>query len=178
MPDDDAITFAPVTVADLPRLREWLQRPHVAEWWGLPESLEELHEDFVARAHEPRATQAFIASLGARPIGFIQCYWVMGSGDGWWEDETDATARGIDQFLADPAELNQGLGRAMIRCFVDRLLAVSDASFVQTDPSPTNARAIRCYQAAGFVPVGEVTTPDGPALLLKRYRSADAFGAG
>jgi RimJ/RimL family protein N-acetyltransferase len=37
---------------------------------------------------------------------------------------------------------------------------------VQADPSPDNQRAIRSYLRAGFVPQGEVITPDGPALLM------------
>jgi RimJ/RimL family protein N-acetyltransferase len=41
---------------------------------------------------------------------------------------------------------------------------------VQTDPSPDNTRAIRCYAAAGFEAVGEVVTPDGPALLMRCRR--------
>jgi RimJ/RimL family protein N-acetyltransferase len=103
-------------------------------------------------------------------VGFVQSYVVLGSGDGWWEDETDPGARGIDQFLAHESQLNQGLGRAMVRAFVARLFADAAVTVVQTDPSPDNTRAIRCYAAAGFEPVGEVTTPDGPALLMRCRR--------
>nr|WP_259375172.1 GNAT family N-acetyltransferase [Piscinibacter sakaiensis] len=158
--------------ADLPMLQAWLARPHVARWWGPAETLDELHADFVEPAGEPRATEAFIVSIGDRPIGFLQCYWVQGSGDGWWEDETDPRARGIDQFLADAEDLGRGLGRAMIRAFVGRLFAETEASVVQTDPRPDNLRAIRCYRAAGFADVGPVETPDGPAWLMRCRRPA------
>jgi hypothetical protein len=40
---------------------------------------------------------------------------------------------------------------------------------IQVDPSPTNARAIRCYEKAGFTRVGTVVTPDGPALLMRLH---------
>jgi aminoglycoside 6'-N-acetyltransferase len=36
------------------------------------------------------------------------------------------------------------------------------------DPSPSNPRAIRAYEKAGFRPVREVDTPDGRALLMIR----------
>jgi RimJ/RimL family protein N-acetyltransferase len=72
----------------------------------------------------------------------------------------------MDQFLADESRLNQGLGTAMVRAFVDRLLGDPAVTKVQTDPSPANARAIRCYAKAGFRTVGQVDTPDGPALLM------------
>ncbi len=65
----------------------------------------------------------------------------MGSGHGWWEDVIDPGVRGIDQ-------LNQGMGRAMVRAFTAQLLADPAVSLVQTDPSPDNARAIRCYVRA------------------------------
>lgn len=95
----------------------------------------------------------------------------MGSGDGWWEQETDPGARGIDQFLANSEQLGQGLGRAMISAFVDQLFQDPVVTKVQTDPSPENKRAIRCYRRVGFVDVGEVVTPDGLALLMVKERS-------
>lgn len=158
--------FHPLTETDLPLLHGWLRRPHVAAWWGPAESVDELREDFLSGG----TTRAFIAHHGGVPVGFVQCYVVMGSGDGWWEDETDPGARGIDQFLAHESQLNQGLGRAMVRAFVERLFEDPAVTVVQTDPSPDNARAIRSYAAAGFEAVGEVPTPDGPALLMRCRR--------
>ncbi|MDR7298276.1 RimJ/RimL family protein N-acetyltransferase [Pelomonas aquatica] len=162
-PPMHAFDFRPLAEPDLPMLHAWLQRPHVARWWGPAESVDELREDFLTGG----TTQAFIAHHAGEPVGFIQCYVVMGSGDGWWADETDPGARGIDQFLAHESQLNQGLGRAMVRAFVQQLSADAAVTVVQTDPSPDNARAIRCYAAAGFTAVGEVVTPDGPALLMR-----------
>jgi RimJ/RimL family protein N-acetyltransferase len=43
-------------------------------------------------------------------------------------------------------------------------------SSVQTDPSPMNRRAIRCYEKAGFRDVWIVDTPDGEALLMVAIR--------
>lgn len=171
MPAD--IDFVPITAQHLPMLREWLGRPHVAAWWAPQPSLAELHEDYVVAAD---GTRAFIALHGGEPLGFIQCYVVLGSGGGWWADETDPGARGIDQFLCDGERLGQGLGRAMVRCFVDGLFEDPRVTVVQTDPSPDNARAIRCYQHAGFAIEGEVVTPDGPAVLMKRRRAEPPRG--
>ena len=112
------------------------------------------------------AVRPYIALENGVPIGYIQSYVAMGAGDGWWPDERDPGARGIDQFLADPGRLGRGLGTAMVRAFVSELFADPEVTRVQTDPAPANARAIRCYEKAGFRRVGEVTTPDGPALLM------------
>lgn len=151
-------------------LHEWLLRPHVAEWWGPAESISELRESYVAHVDEPNATRAYIAYSGQSCIGFIQAYVVMGSGGGWWEQETDPGARGTDQFLSEPGLLGRGIGSSMIRAFLDQLFSDRAVTVVQTDPSPTNERAIRAYLRAGFREVGLVQTPDGPALLMRCTR--------
>ena len=156
-------------------LHEWLRRPHVAQWWAEAGSIEELHRDYIVDAGQPNAVRAYIASLGASPIGFMQSYVVMGSGGGWWEDETDPGARGIDQFLSEPGQLGRGLGRRMVRAFVGHLFTDPAVSVVQTDPAPTNPRAIRCYLAAGFQAAHQVRTPDGPALLMRCTRQSLAL---
>ena len=107
-----------------------------------------------------------IALLAGEPVGWIQSYVAMQCGDGWWQDETDPGVRGIDQFLADGARLGQGLGTRMVCAFVRRLFEDAEVTRVQTDPSPRNARAIRCYEKAGFRAVREVATPAGQALLM------------
>ncbi len=167
-----AFSFKPLQVSDLPLLREWLIRPHVAEWWGPADSEDELREDYFAHDHEPNATRAFIAYQGRTAVGFIQAYVVLGSGGGWWEEEADPGARGIDQFLADGTQLGLGMGQAMIRAFLSELFIDSKVTVVQTDPDPTNIRAIRCYKYAGFQEVGVVSTPDGPALLMRCTRQS------
>lgn len=160
------ISFRPLSAADLPLLYEWQRRAHVAQWWADPGTLESLAEDYLTDLDAPDATRAFIAWRNEQPLGFIQCYVVAGSGGGWWEDETDPGARGIDQFLADGSRLGQGLGSAMIHAFLGQLFADPRVTKVQTDPSPDNERAIRAYRRAGFAPVRELMTPDGPALLM------------
>jgi RimJ/RimL family protein N-acetyltransferase len=165
------ISFRPLAASDLLMLHEWLHRPHVSEWWGNPSTYAEVERDYLPFTTGESTTQAYIVLLENKPIGFIQSYIVMGSGDGWWEQETDPGARGIDQFLANPEQLSQGLGRAMIHAFVDQLFQDPLVTKVQTDPSPQNERAIRCYRRVGFVDVGEVVTPDGSALLMVKERS-------
>lgn len=151
---------------DVPMLHAWLARPHVAEWWGAQGTVEALAAEYAECMVPGARNQAYIVHLDGTPLGFIQSYTVMGSGDGWWPGETDPGARGIDQFLADETRLGQGLGTAMVRAFVDRLLADPAVTTVQTDPDPRNGRAIRCYEKAGFRRVREVETPDGRASLM------------
>ena len=162
--------FRPLELADLPALHDWLGRPHVSEWWGPAPSRAEVQADYAPTIDAGSTMRGHIALLQGKPIGFIQSYVVMGSGAGWWEGERDPGARGIDQFLADADRLDQGLGSAMVRAFVDQLFQDPTVTQVQTDPSPDNQRAIHSYRRAGFVAYGEVATPDGPALLMLRRR--------
>lgn len=165
-----SITFRPLTPADLPMPQGWRARPHVLRWWREVPSLEALAAHYLPADPQRAATRVFIALEGGRAIGFIQCYVVKGSGGGWWEDERDPGARGIDQFLADEADLGTGLGSALVRCFVDSLFADPAVTVVQTDPGPANIRAVRAYLRAGFHAQALITTPDGPALLMRRWR--------
>ena len=161
--------FRPLTRADFPLLHEWLNRPHVAEWWEGPVSFDYVSQSFESDL-QASVVQPFLACLEGVPIGFIQVYDVLGAGPEWWPEETDPGARGIDQFLANADQLGRGLGSEMVRQFLARLFADIQVSKIQTDPSPKNGRAIRAYEKAGFRRVAEVLTPDGPALLMRVFR--------
>jgi aminoglycoside 6'-N-acetyltransferase-1b len=158
----------------MPMLYEWLLRPHVAAWWGEVGSLAQVVEEFEPLVAPGGRDRAYLALEGSREIGYIQSYVVKDAGEGWWPGEQDPGARGIDQFLSDADQLGRGLGTRMIRGFLARLFADPEVTRVQTDPSPQNPRAIRCYEKAGFRRVGEVDTPDGPALLMICDRPADS----
>jgi RimJ/RimL family protein N-acetyltransferase len=170
-----AIAFRPLTTNDLPLLHEWLGRAHVAEWWSPTPTLAEVEEEFAPAIAGQGTVRCFVVLLDDAPLGFIQSYVAAQChDDGWWLDEHDPGMRGIDQFIADADRLNQGVGSAMVRAFVAGLFADPSVSRVQTDPSPDNHRAIRCYEKAGFRSVGEVDTPDGRALLMYQERPVEA----
>lgn len=165
----EEVSFRPLSEHDLPLLHAWIHRPHVKEWWGSTagcETLEETRSKYLPRFREESPVKPYIAMLCGEPIGFIQSYVAAECGEGWWQGETDHGVRGIDQFLADGARLGQGIGTQMVSAFLQRLFANLAVTRVQTDPDPRNARAIRCYEKAGFRAVGRVATPDGPALLM------------
>ena len=169
MHPSDAVTFRSMHEDDIPLLYEWLRRPHVVEWWGGDDaapSLKQTREKYLPRILDATGVRAYIALVDGRPIGFAQSYVALGLGGGWWEDETDPGVRGIDQFLCDGGSLGQGLGTRMVTAFVRVLFSQPGVTRVQTDPSPNNARAIRCYEKSGFRRIGNVVTPDGPALLM------------
>jgi pimeloyl-ACP methyl ester carboxylesterase/RimJ/RimL family protein N-acetyltransferase len=152
------VRFRPLTEADVPLLEVWWRQPHVARWWDGPITLD-------------GGVRQWLAVLEGEPIGYVQSYQAAAChADGWWLDVDDPGIHGIDQFLADPNDLGRGLGTKMVRAFVAELFADPRVTRVQADPSPANARAIRCYEKAGFGRVRQIVTPDGPALLMQRDR--------
>ncbi|HCF5166682.1 TPA: AacA4 family aminoglycoside N(6')-acetyltransferase [Pseudomonas aeruginosa] len=172
---ESKVTLRLMTEHDLPMLHDWLNRPHIVEWWGGEDerpTLEEVLEHYLPRVMAEESVTPYIAMLGDEPIGYAQSYVALGSGDGWWEDETDPGVRGIDQSLANPAQLSKGLGTLLVRTLVETLFADPAVTKIQTDPSPNNYRAIRCYEKAGFAQQGVITTPDGPAVYMVQTRQA------
>lgn len=154
-----AYEFVPMTSADLPLIRRWLETPHVSQWWHDPaEQFELVSGDL----DHPEMAQYVVAS-DRRRFAYLQCYnlsdWNTGFGP-----QPEGT-RGLDQFIGEVDMLGRGHGSAFIRAFTEQLLA-SGAPRVVIDPDPANARAIRAYERAGFVKDRIVDTPDGPALLM------------
>ncbi len=153
--------FVPMTSADLPLIRRWLETPHVSQWWHDPaEQFELVSGDL----DHPDMAQYIVAS-GERPFAYLQCYnlseWNTGFGP------QPLGTRGLDQFIGEADMLDQGHGSAFIRAFTERLLAKGTPRVV-IDPDPANARAIRAYEKAGFEKGRMVETPDGPAVLMVR----------
>jgi aminoglycoside 6'-N-acetyltransferase len=154
--------FRPMSADDLPLVRRWLGARHVTQWWGNPdEQFGLVSEDL----DEPAMAQ-FIVATADRPFAYLQCY----EPGAWPENGLGAQppgTRGIDQFIGEAEMVDRGHGSAFIRAFVENLLG-RQTPRVLTDPDPTNTRAIRAYEKAGFRQDRLVDTPGGRALLMVR----------
>lgn len=159
--------FRPLTESDLPRLLEWLSRPHLREWWReeVP-TMDGLREKYLPRIAGAEGARPFLACLGVEPVGYIQWYDAAAGVSDWWPDMPGPGVVGIDQFLADGDRLEQGIGTAMVTAFVQRLLTDPAVTEIRVDPRPDNLRAIRCYEKVGFRRAGSIDTPDGPAVMM------------
>jgi RimJ/RimL family protein N-acetyltransferase len=159
-------TFARLTEADIPRLHQWMGRPHVAKWWKGERSLEEVRETYLPRIADDSDATPYFACLDGVPVAYIQSYVAVDFGTGWWPGQHDRGVLGIDQFIADAANIGRGLGTELVRQFAHFLFADPAVHRIQVDPRPDNVAAIRCYEKVGFRRDAEITTPDGPALLM------------
>ena len=154
--------FRPMTSDDLPLVKRWLTHPHVIEWWGDPDQQFALVQEDLANP----LMQQFIVAFDNRPFGYIQNYDLDEWPDAAFRELPPGT-RAIDQFIGEPDMVHRGHGSAFIRALADQLLT-GGAPCVITDPDVDNARAIRCYEKAGFARHGVVNTLEGPALLMVR----------
>ena len=170
---NDSVTLRLMTEHDLAMLYEWLNRSHIVEWWGgeearptLADVQEQYLPSFSARVRHSIHCNAEWRADWVCPV--VRCSWKRGR----MEEETDPGVRGIDQSLANASQLGKGLGTKLVRALVELLFNDPEVTKIQTDPSPSNLRAIRCYEKAGFERQGTVTTPDGPAVYMVQTRQA------
>jgi len=155
-----AYHFRPVSAGDMPLLQQWLNRPHVREWWGDPVAGLARIEQHIG---DP-SISLFMVSHDGIPIGYQQSWDPHAEADHPCRDQPFGT-RGIDQFIGEPDFVNRGHGSAFIRVFVKQLFEAG-APRVVTDPDPRNTRAIRAYAKAGFHPIDTRVTVSGEALLM------------
>ena len=98
--------FTRLTADGLPLVREWLGRPHVAEWW--PDGGDEIAQVIAECDGEESGTVPYLVHLHGRPFAYLQC------------TRKPSGVRGIDQFIGEADLLNRGHGSGFIRQFLRR----------------------------------------------------------
>jgi RimJ/RimL family protein N-acetyltransferase len=165
----EQIGFIPVTPAHYPLLLQWLNEPHMREWWGDPD--EEL--GFIRDMVEGRdTTRPFLIAVDGSPVGYIQ-YWFIGHhqnetwiADNPWLAELPSEAVGVDLSIGYSDRLSKGIGSAALSSFVTRLIGDGFQTII-IDPDPANTRAVRAYEKAGFRPVPHLKGRTGDTLIMQ-----------
>ncbi len=143
------MNLRPATDADIPALVKIRLTPAVLERWRGD------GEDMAASVAQDLADpdiQTFVIVYQDQVAGAIQ----WGS-----EDEPDYRHANVDIFV-DPALHGRGVGTDAVRTLVRFLINEHGYHRLTIDPAADNAAAIRCYEKAGFRPVG----------VLRRYERA------
>jgi RimJ/RimL family protein N-acetyltransferase len=168
------IAFRPLARDDLRTVHEWLQRPHVREWWGSNDTYEKVEEDHLPGIEGREPVRVFFIVLDGRPIGVIQTYRVDDYPD-YWPGQTGSDQAGIDLYIADPELVGRGLGPKIIRQFADEVVfADLDVAACVADPEVANTRSVRAFEKAGFEFTDEIVRPDDrPRALLRLRRVVD-----
>ena len=173
-PAEAQLSFRPMALEDLPLLQTWLARPHVARWWDdgaeTVEAVEAAHGEHVGGDHH---VTPWIAEADGTPFGFVQWYRVADEAEWFPGVEIPDGTMAIDLAIGEPDHLGIGLGKRMVLEFLHHVLrpAAPDSTEVWIDPNPTNERAVRTYESAGFHDTGiDLPDPDDPAAVRRLMR--------
>lgn len=157
-----------VPPADLPRLRDWLGRPHVAAWWGPAAAA------YAAAERRPADAHAIVMADG-RAVGYV-C----------WERPAlaDLEAAGIgalpdglvdvDALIGEAEALGRGIGTRAGALLLERLRAVEGVTHVGVGVAVANERSVRAAARLGFRAVRAFEEPGvGPCQYLVRAVAAE-----
>jgi aminoglycoside 6'-N-acetyltransferase len=146
----DRVLLRPATEADMGAFLAMLGEPEVACWWG------DYDADRVRRDHlDDDESETYAIEVGGRFAGVLLVY-----------EEPDPDYRHAALDISLRTELHgQGLGREALRVAIEHLVRERGHHRFTIDPAAGNERAIRCYAAVGFRPVGTLRrywrAPDG-----------------
>jgi aminoglycoside 6'-N-acetyltransferase len=161
---DNIISFRALQREDLSLVQQWLNQPHVLEWWHTPMSLEDVHAKYDPRIDGTEPTHVFLIHYDGRPVGLIQWYrW-----SNYMEHAQLLGAKpeyaGIDLAIGERDMTGRGVGTAAIRQFVDEIVFAETAiAAIVSDPEEKNTRSLRAFTRAGFI-VARTTQHPGEDL--------------
>jgi RimJ/RimL family protein N-acetyltransferase len=145
--------------AHLELVHGWMNEPHVAPWWNLAVSRDEIR----AYLSQLRHVEPWIACLDGVPFGYVETYRVA-------DDPLashyrfDSEDRGWHVLVGDTDFLGTGASRELGRVVVERLLEQGER--VVCEPDVRNARMLAYCHALGGRLQAELELPDKRAALI------------
>jgi RimJ/RimL family protein N-acetyltransferase len=181
------LSFPVLTLGDLPLIRQWLNEPHVYEWWGVgsgPGSLGGPGEDAATDAQvyekyapgldpEAEGTRRHIITVAGRAVGLIQWYPLAGEPEYAAQiGEAEPGGAGIDLFIGETDAIERGVGSAALDRFVTTIVfAEPTITRAIGAPHPENARSCGAFEKAGFTFVRDAMVGgSGPERVHVRNR--------
>jgi len=163
------IEFQPLRKDDLPLLRDWLERPHVREWWR--DSLDESIAEYEQAMAGLDPSDHYLIVRDGRPIGMIETYLVSDHPD--WEAivQVGEGFAGVDLLIGEEELTGRGLGPRILDAFVNRVVFANPAihgAVAAVDEA--NRRSWRAFEKAGFRYVRDVEEEGRPHRLMRLDR--------
>lgn len=171
------LRFSHVTKAEQCLVLEWLQKPHVAEWFhgdGLKNTMTGLDE-FVN--NKQTLGIYWIACIDNRPFSFLITSVVKeeeaNQSDNYLAKWVEPGKKMItlDLFIGEEDFLGKGLSVNLIKGFIAD--QYKDADIIFIDPESNNKKAIHVYKKVGFKEIDTFIAPWHPVphtlMQLKRY---------
>ena len=172
------VHFRPLRLDDdLPRLKVWLEDPDVSPWYSDGETtLENLRDKY---APEP-STQKYLFEIDEIPAGYLQTYQLGDEPEYAAQIAIETDAGCIDLFIGEAQFRNCGWGTSILIAALDRLIFGQMAcDMAMIAPSPSNTRAVRCYEHAGYRQIKTVFVsadePENTGYELVMLQSREEF---
>ncbi|GGM72516.1 hypothetical protein GCM10012275_48900 [Longimycelium tulufanense] len=156
--------------ADLALIHDWMGAPHVAAFWKQAWAQHRWAAELSGQLAGDHSLPCLI-SRDEQPVAYLEVYRVV----------RDRLAEhypcrpndlGVHLAIGELGRTGRGLGRTLLREVADGLLAADpECGRVVAEPDVRNGPSRRAFSAAGFLPVGEVSLPNKPAVLLVYPRS-------
>lgn len=163
-----ALSWRPLTAADLHLLAEWLREPQVARWWNHETTAEAMERDFGPSVRGEEAGEDLIVSVGGHPVGLVQRSVIGDYPEDLAEfaavvDVPDGAVE-FDYLIGDAAQRGRGLGARMIAAVAkDTWTAFPSAPAVLVAVVAANVASWRALEKAGMVRIAEgPMSPDNP----------------
>jgi aminoglycoside 6'-N-acetyltransferase len=137
----------PLGEEDVPALVAVLNDPEVVPWWG-PHDEERVRAELLG----DQQSDSLVVEVDGEVIGIVMVT---------EESDSDYRHAALDISLRGDHH-GRGLGRQSLRVVIEHLIEERDHHRFTIDPAAENERAIRCYAAVGFRPVG----------VMRRYERA------
>ena len=167
------IDFRKVVKSDFKKLYDWLNTPHVAEFWNVNDNFtfEQISAKYTKRIEEGKIG-IYIIMNNNQDIGFIQTYIVKDLGPFKISD----IAKGIDMYIGDPNFLYKGYGKEIIRVFIKNYVFNNkEVEYAVIDPEVRNTSAIKAYKKAGFEHSNTAYNEIEKAITYYMIMSRDKF---
>ena len=162
------ISFRALETKDFPLWHNWLNQPHMREFFQTtPISLDEVERKYAPRTKPGCPTRCLLAVLDDTPVGYRQSYKNASYPNYAAEIEvTDGIS--IDYCIGNPAYLGRGIGADMLRAFLDtqafHLFHQETKCYICHEIA--NEKALRCVTSAGFTLLRDVIDEGKPSRLF------------
>jgi aminoglycoside 6'-N-acetyltransferase len=163
------IEFRPLRKADLPQLREWLEREHVRRWWR--DSLDDSIAGYERAIDGLDPSEHYLIVVDGRAVGMVETYLVSDFPE--WEAivEVGDGVAGVDLLIGEEGLTGQGLGPRVLEAFAREVVFArpqTRACVAAVDEE--NRRSWRAFEKAGFRYVRDVEEDGRPHRLMRLDR--------
>ncbi len=154
------ISFRRAAMADMAKLHEWRNRPHVSRWFGGPLSYEQLLEKTMPKISGKVPARAYIIEYDGIDIGYIQTYMISDFPEYAGAVDAGAGTAGMDLYIGESEYIHRGLGPDVMKEFLrSHVFSEKDTKSCMVGPDPLNLAATKAYRKAGFRYLRTVRVP-------------------